>query len=441
MKKFKGLFVNNWGLKLISLSIAFALWFVVISINDPVDDKTFQNIKVNLVHTEVLTDKGKVYEVLEGTNQLRSISFEAPKSIREKIEAGDIIAEADFNEMTSTDTVPIRFSCPKYGNNVTDISGNISYVKLRVEEKTSKWIDIKYKLIGEVAEGYVVSENNVTLDQNRLEITGPASKVAEVARAVVEVNVKDISNNISVRSNVQLRNADGGKVNYDSIKQSINDVKVEVVVFATKTVPVEYQVMGEPEKGYMLTGEIDTTPESVVIAGPTLMLNNTNALVVPAEELDITGATENFVKDINLRKFLTGGIVFADKAFDGKAKVTVYVEKIAELELDITQLNLQITNKPMNKLVEYKADAEIPKLRIEGLDRYVSAVNADSVRGIIDVQAWMNEQQMEDLPSGTYQLPVAFVLNSKIKQVEPVMVTLEVMTPEEFADRAKYNQQ
>lgn len=441
MKKFKELLLNNWGLKLISLSIAFALWFVVISINDPVDDKTFQNIRVNLINTQMLTDKGKVYEVLEGTNQLRSVSFEAPKSIREKIEAGDIIAEADFEEMTSTDTVPIRFSCPKYGNDVTDISGNISYVKLNVEEKISKWIDIKYKLIGEVAEGYVVGDNNVTLDQNRLEITGPASKVAEVARAVVEVNVKDISNSISVRSSVQLRNADGGRVNYDSITQSINDVKVEVVVFATKTVPVEYMVTGEPEKGYMLTGQIDATPESVVIAGPSLLLNNTNVLVVPAEELDITGATGNFEKDINLRKLLSSGMIFADKSFDGKAKVTVFVEKIAEAELDITELNLLITNKPMNKLVEYKKDVEIPKLRIQGLDRYISAVNEDNIRGIIDVQSWMNEQQMEDLPSGTYQIPVAFTLNSNIEQVEPVMVTLEVMTPEEFADRAKFSQQ
>ena len=117
---------NNWGLKLISLSIAFALWFVVISINDPVDDKTFNNISVSLKDTELLTDKGKVYEVLEGSDLLRYVTFNAPKSIREKIEASDIIAEADFNEMTSTDTVPIKFSCPKYSNDVTDITGNIS---------------------------------------------------------------------------------------------------------------------------------------------------------------------------------------------------------------------------------------------------------------------------------------------------------------------------
>ena len=65
MKKWKELLVNNWGLKLISLTIAFALWFVVISVNDPVDQKSFANIKVNLINTELLTDRDKVYEVLE----------------------------------------------------------------------------------------------------------------------------------------------------------------------------------------------------------------------------------------------------------------------------------------------------------------------------------------------------------------------------------------
>ena len=47
MKTLKKLLFNNWGLKLISLIIAFLLWGVVISIDDPVDDKTFNNIKVN----------------------------------------------------------------------------------------------------------------------------------------------------------------------------------------------------------------------------------------------------------------------------------------------------------------------------------------------------------------------------------------------------------
>lgn len=435
MKKWKQLLVNNWGLKLISLSIAFALWFVVISVNDPVDQKSFANIKVNLKSTELLTDKDKVYEVLEGTDQLRSVTFEAPKSIREKIEASDIIAEADFNDMTSTDTVPIKFYCPKYSNDVTEIEGNFSYVKLRVEQKVSKWIDIKYNTIGTVAEGYVIS--GVSLDQNRLEITGPASKVAEVSKAVVDINVTDIMNEISTRGSIQLRDADGKSLNYDSITSNVDNVKVTVGVYPTKEIPVEYNIVGVPENGYVHTGEMDTEIKTVVVAAPAALLNNTNVLVVPESELDITGATGNVVKDINLRKLLPAGMIFEDKSFDGKSEVTIFIEKLAEAELQVTRQNLQITNKPANKVIEYPEGVQIPSLKLQGLERYVSTVTEENLRGIVDVGAWMQSNQMEELSSGTYQIPVEFALVSKVEQVEPVYVTLEVMTPEEFADRAR----
>ena len=62
MKKWKKLLLDNWGLKLISLTIAFALWVLVISIDDPVDDKTFNNIKLRLVNTQLITDDNMVYE-------------------------------------------------------------------------------------------------------------------------------------------------------------------------------------------------------------------------------------------------------------------------------------------------------------------------------------------------------------------------------------------
>ncbi|MBR3824866.1 MAG: hypothetical protein IKJ39_06665 [Lachnospiraceae bacterium] len=435
MKKFKELLLNNWGLKLISLTIAFALWFVVISVNDPVDQKSFANIKVNLINTELLTDKDKVYEVLEGTNQLRSVTFEAPKSIREKIEASDIIAEADFNDMTSTDTVPIKFYCPKYSNDVTEIEGNFSYVKLKVEKKVSKWIDIKYTQIGEVAEGYVIS--NISLDQNRLEITGPASKVAEVSKAVVDVNVSDISNDIYTRGSIQLCDANGNSLNYGSITGNVDKVNVKVGVYPTKAIPVEYNITGVPENGYVQTGEMETEIKTVMVAGPASLLNSTSAITIPENELDITGATGNVVKDINLRKLLPAGMIFADKTFDGKSEVTIFIEKQAEVELQVTRLNLQITNKPANKVIEYPEGSQIPPLKLRGLERYVSTVTEENLRGIVDVGAWMQEKQMEELSSGTYQIPVEFALVSKVEQMEPVYVTLEVMTPEEYADRAR----
>ena len=255
----------------------------------------------------------------------------------------------------------------------------------------------------------------------------------------MDVNVTDIMNNISARGSIQLKNADGQTLNYDSIVKNIDNVKVEVVVYPTKEIPVVYTATGTPGKGYMQTGEIEATPKSVRVAGPATLLNNTNELVVPQEELDVTGATENLEKDVNLRRLLPAGLSFEDKTFDGKAKVTVFIEKVSEAELEISKLNLQITNKPANMVIEYAENAEIPSLRIRGLERYVSMVSVDTLRGIVDIGAWMNENRMGELPSGTYQIPIEFALTSKIEQAEPVLVTLEVMTPEEFANKAKTN--
>ena len=55
-EKIKKLVLDNWGLKLISLLLAFVLWFVVISIDDPVREKSFSNIPVQLINTEELEE-------------------------------------------------------------------------------------------------------------------------------------------------------------------------------------------------------------------------------------------------------------------------------------------------------------------------------------------------------------------------------------------------
>lgn len=433
MKKLMKVLLDNWGLKLISLTIAFALWFVVINIDDPVDDKTFNNITVRLVNTELITDDNMVYEVLDGTDILRSVTFEAPKSIREKIEVGDIIAEADLNELTTTDTVPIRFSCPKYSKDVTNISGNIGYVKLDIEEKSSKWIDITYNLVGEVAEGYVI--NSINLDQNRLEIEGPASKIAEVSKAVVDVNVAGISNNMSTPVDIHLKNAKGAELNYATVTKNSDQVKVSVVIYATKEVPVEYEVTGVPADGYEATGAIDMTPQTILIAGTTTSLHNVNKITIPASELDITGVTENFEKVINLRQYLPSGITFADKQFEGKAYVTVYVEALVEKELEITRRNIEISNKPKDMIIDNEEELQIPELVIRGLQRYIDEVELNDIYGSIDILAWMEDQGITELASGTYQIPVNFEIPENVEQVKPVKVTLVFISPEELAAR------
>ncbi len=428
-QRLKKLLLDNWGLKLISLMLAFVLWFVVISIDDPVKEKSFTNIKVNLINTEELSQKGMVWEVLDGTDVLKTVTFDAPLSVREAIEASDIVAQADLSEITVAETVAIEFLCPKYSGQVTNITGNISNIKLKVEEKASKWINIEYNLVGDVAAGHVVG--NVVLEQNRLEIEGPQSKIDEVTQAVVEINVAGAgSGSLSARVDVHLKDAQGNTIAYDNVTKNTSTIMVSVDIHATKEIPVEYQSTGEPAEGYLATGKITATPEKVLIAGTNAALGRINKIVVPADDLDISGATSDVQVVIDLKNYLTGAVYFADETFDGKAQVTVGVEPIVEKKISLEKENISLINVPDGYVAKFPDNINLPAVTLRGLQFELDTVR--DIAGTIDVAAWMELTEAEELPVGIHALPVLLVIPEKFELADDVVANVEFMlAPEE----------
>lgn len=427
-KQIKQALVSNKLLKLASLLIAFALWFMVIIIDDPVSDKTFTNIQVNLVNTELITDNGMMYEILESTDILKRVSFDAPKSIRDVIQPSDIVAEADFENLTATNTVAITFSCPKYSADVTNISGNISNVKLSIENKKTKWVNIEYTIAGEVADGYIIG--GITLDQNRLQIEGPESKIDMVEKAALEVNVAGIYSNSSSRYDVKLLSSEGEVISYPSISSNTQTVKVSVDILATKEVPVEYLAMGVPAEGYLATGVIKGNPETVLIAGTQSALKNINSITIPEEEINVTGAAADYEQMVDIEKYLPNGIIFGDATFDGNAKVVVYIEKIAEKTISLTPDMIRVDNIPEGMIVEVVPE-EGSVLRVKGLHDDLLELQENTIQGVVDLAACAEAFGVEALTEGTYTMEVEFTLDEKYTQGEPVTVNVTLTVPVE----------
>ena len=81
---------NNWGLKLIAILFALIMWFAVINIADPVVSETFKNVPVQFVNTEVLTDAGMTYEVLDNSAVVETITIYGPRTLVESLKGTDI---------------------------------------------------------------------------------------------------------------------------------------------------------------------------------------------------------------------------------------------------------------------------------------------------------------------------------------------------------------
>lgn len=429
MKKIGKKLLNNWSLKLFSLVAAFLLWLVVMNIENPEDRKTFYNIPVRLVNTEVLTDENMVYEILDRTDTIRSVTIVAKKTIRDELSSSDIVAEADFSNLTVANTVEIRFYSLRYNDEISSISGSTEILKLNIEEKKTKRLTLSVETTGETESGYII--NSVTPDQNRIEISGPESVISQIASARVRVDVTDSNSNISEYSDVILYNAEGKEITNENISLNVSSVLVKVEILATKTVPIRYSVMGAPAEDYLFTGEIDSTPQVITIGGLAETLAGINAIVIPPEALNITGQSENMMVNIEVEDYLPEGVVLANDDFRGKAEVTVYIEKEANRELTLAADKIRIQGAPAGYVVELEDSLAEHAIELTGLKAEVDAVNAETFNGYIDLNTFMEEREWETLSEGVFEAEVEFNLSENIRLVSPLKVNISITKTEE----------
>lgn len=420
---------NNWALKLFSLIVAVLLWLLVMNIEDPEDQRSYYNIPVRLTNTEVLTDANMVYEVLDRTDMVRTVTIIAPKTVRDELSASDIIAEADFSKLTVTNTVEIEFYSLRYNDKIISITGSNEILKLNIEAKKMKRLAVEVQTTGEVAEGYIVS--SVTPDQNRIEVTGPESAVSRIASAVVKVDVTDSTSDISTNADVILYDADGKEISMDNLSVNVNSVLVRVKILATKTVPVRYSVTGVPAAGYLFTGEVSGMPEQVTIAGTSSVLEGVRNIVIPEEHLDISNRTENLTVNINIADYLPEDTVLEDDSFNGRAAVTVHIEKEYTRNINITADHIRITGVPDGYTVVLEEPDSSRVLSVRGLRSAVEGINEASLYGTIHIPNFMEARNMEHLTEGTYEAVAEFSIEGEITIAQPLRVRIIITSLEE----------
>ena len=135
LKKAVRMLTNNIGLKLLAVIVSCGLWFVVNNITDPIRSQNYNNIPVEFANTDAVTNEGKVYEVLDGTNVV-NVTVTGKSSVLTNISREDIKAVADMSELTFMNTVRITVSSVR-NNSELDFKTNIENVKLSIETKTS----------------------------------------------------------------------------------------------------------------------------------------------------------------------------------------------------------------------------------------------------------------------------------------------------------------
>lgn len=393
---------------MVSFLFAAMLWVIVTNINDPAVPFRVSNVPVKIRNTELITERGQVYEVLDHTDVIDTVIAYVPQSIIGSLNESDVVAIADINDLTSLDTVPIKLSTNKYNDKLESIRGSIDSVKLNIEDKQTRSLPIRANVTGEVGEGYILGD--VSTEQNLIRISGPKSVVSKITKVQAGFDVSGFTSNIGADTEIRLYDEAGKEIKSASLEKSITKVRVNVEILEKKTVPISYIVTGTPADGYRMTGEIESSRNNVVIAGRSKLVQNIAAIEIPEGEIDVTDARENVAALVDLKKYLPEGTVLAEEEFTGMVNITVHIGQETRRTFSVNVSDIRITGVPTG----YEAEITEPEfncmITLRGLSTELEEINVNEVRVTLDLAAWLEARESEQPEIGYYQIPLSVAL-------------------------------
>jgi YbbR domain-containing protein len=424
IKKAVGALTNNIGLKLLAVIVSCGLWFVVNNNIDPTEKKPFNNIKVEIINEDMLTNEGKVYDILDGTDYV-NVEVYGKRSVLQYISKDDIKAVADMSQLTFMNTISIDVSSQR-NNSDLEFKTNIDNVKLSIEDRKREQMIINTTTTGEPADGYIVG--SITASQNIVRLSGPESVINSVDHVEAAVNIDGYSTDINTSAEIKLYDAEGDEIKNSSISMNISTVNIAVTILATKEVPVTFTIPDSPPKGYIADDDIVSVPETVTIAGRKATLDGITKITVADSALSIADSTSDLTTIINIKKYLPTGVQFADSSFNGNVSVTIAIEPEVTREIRIPSKNFAAGNAPDGfdvTLIEVD-DNEPYVIKIKGTQSAVNAISANSVIGVVDMDRIADDLGLEKWASGVYTGTITFNLPDNVTLEQDYSMTLTV---------------
>lgn len=411
MKKYK--FTDNLGLKIIAVIFAAFLWLIVVNLDNPVSTQTFSEIPVTIINEDIILSAGDTYQVL-GEEKV-SVVVSATRQVRQKLTKEDIVATADIKEMdTSTGLVPIKISIPNYAGKYESAEAAPRNLQIQREKSGKKVLSLTVSTgDSKVRDGYILGD--MTVNPDKVTITGPESILDQIDRAVALIDVEGLAKDSEETAKLGLYDISGNPISQTRLGNNLGEggITVSVEVLKIKSVPISLSVSGTPAEGYKYTG-YSSEPETVQIYGEKDVVDKIEEIDVPV--IDVSGASQPIQKSVKISEYLPEGVQLVDEK-TANITVTAMVEEEGTRTINFMVSSIQIYNLAEGLQVSYEPDAEIA-LRFSGDQKALemldisNAVSVDMsayvVPGVYDVHVDV------DIPEGitlmkkvTVQLTVA----------------------------------
>ena len=345
-----------------SLGLAFVLWLVITINQNPIIERSFSDMTINVnLENTFASDKG-MSMVGDISTQKFTVVVRGASYAVSSIKSGDINVYASAASVDAPGEYNLDVMASKTNQlaNYEILSVTPSTMKVSFDYIDTKDFTIKPKTEGATAKDGLIAENGIVsgTENDTVTISGPRTVMNKISSVVALAKVnKTLDVSETFDADIVLYDEQGNQISDEHLTLSINKVKVTVPISKTKTVPVLVDFTNLPNGFDKNSISYSLNYSSVTVIGKPETVDKTESVILSPIDLTAVSPTANSF-DVSAK--LPEGVRLVDNIeyFNVKLNIDNYSQKVITVS--------DITCNGLGSGLKIQNIAEIKNVRICG---------------------------------------------------------------------------
>lgn len=345
-----------------SLGLAFVLWLVITINQNPIIERGFSDMTINVnLENTFASDKGMSI-VGDISTQKFTVVVRGASYAVSSIKSGDINVYASAASVDAPGEYNLDVMASKTNQlaNYEILSVTPSTMKISFDYIDTKDFTIKPKTEGATAKDGLIAENGIVsgTENDTVTISGPRTVMNKISSVVALAKVnKTLDVSETFDADIVLYDEQGNQISDEHLTLSTNKVKVTVPISKTKTVPVLVDFTNLPNGFDKNSISYSLNYSSVTVIGKPETVDKTESVTLSPIDLTAVSPTANSF-DVSAK--LPEGVRLLDNIeyFNVKLNIDNYSQKVITVS--------DITCNGLGSGLKIQNIAEIKNVRICG---------------------------------------------------------------------------
>ena len=387
---------------ILSLVIAFGLWWYVVNNVSMEDDITFNNIPVVREGESVLNEKNLM--ITEISAESVSMNLMGSREDLNKVDSSNMSVKINLSNIDQPgERIPLTY-VPSYPASVANTAFEVSHknpsvIFVSVDHRRTYEIPVNVKWTGTRSEDLLYDTENYTLDYSTITIAGPAAVADQIKQALVTVDLSDREESFSESFRYTLCDGEGDPVNAQLITTSVEEVQLTGQIQQINEVDLVADVLyggGATPENTTVTLE----PEVIRVSGGQAVLEELGdtytVCSINLAEIEKSSSEQRYT--INLPE----GVINQT----GVSEVVVTIRFSGLRTRDIVVANIETINVPEGMTAEI-INANLT-VRVRGPEEELSQLTEKDISAVVDLSS---------AEAGTATYKANIVINEKFPHV------------------------